>query len=92
MNAAHQLAAAMCASELVPAVYRGKPDNGAAAILYGAELGAPELQRMLEAGPDGRLARALALFSSSTSSEAMRQAAVDRMRAVETFPRRIGGG
>ena len=46
MNAAHQLAAAMCASELVPAVYRGKPDNGAAAILYGAELGLTPIQSL----------------------------------------------
>lgn len=46
MNAAHQLAAAMCASELVPAIYRGKPDNGAAAILYGAELGLTPIQSL----------------------------------------------
>lgn len=46
MNAAHQLAAAMCASDLVPAIYRGKPDNGAAAILYGAELGLTPIQSL----------------------------------------------
>ncbi|GAA3962838.1 hypothetical protein [Gordonia caeni] len=46
MQAAHQLATALCSSELVPAMYRGKPDNGAAAILYGAELGLSPIQAM----------------------------------------------
>lgn len=46
MQAAHQLAVALCSSELVPAIYRGKPDNGAAAILYGAELGLNPIQSL----------------------------------------------
>lgn len=46
MNAAHELATAMCGSDLVPAIYKGKPDNGAAAILYGAELGLTPIQSM----------------------------------------------
>ncbi|QOC56065.1 RecT-like ssDNA binding protein [Gordonia phage Clown] len=46
MATAKQLADAMCASELVPAIYRGKPANGAAAILYGAELGLNPIQSL----------------------------------------------
>lgn len=39
MDAAHQLATALCNTSMVPATFRGKPDDGAAAILYGVELG-----------------------------------------------------
>lgn len=46
MKTAYDLANAMCASELVPAIYRGKPDNGAAAILYGLELGLNPIQSL----------------------------------------------
>jgi hypothetical protein len=46
MSAAKQLADALCDSELVPAIYRGKPGNGAAAILYGAELGLNPIQSL----------------------------------------------
>ncbi|QCG77866.1 RecT-like ssDNA binding protein [Gordonia phage SmokingBunny] len=46
MGAAKKLADAMCSSELVPAIYRGKPANGAAAILYGGELGLNPIQSL----------------------------------------------
>lgn len=46
MGAARQLAEGMCASDLVPAIYKGKPDNGAAAILYGAEIGLNPIQSL----------------------------------------------
>lgn len=46
MQAAKQLADVLCDSELVPAIYRGKPGNGAAAILYGAELGLNPVQSL----------------------------------------------
>lgn len=46
MHAAKQLADALCDTELVPTIYRGKPGNGAAAILYGAELGLSPIQSM----------------------------------------------
>lgn len=46
MGAARELAEVMCASELVPAIYRRKPDNGAAAILYGAEIGLNPIQSL----------------------------------------------
>ncbi|MGV0438889.1 hypothetical protein ACUY2L_06920 [Corynebacterium mastitidis] len=39
MEAAHKLATALCNTAMVPQVFRGKPDDAAAAILYGAELG-----------------------------------------------------
>ena len=46
MGAAKQLADALCDSDLVPATYKGKPGNGAAAILYGAELGLNPIQSL----------------------------------------------
>ncbi len=46
MATAKQLADAMCDTDLVPATYRGKPGNGAAAILYGAELGLTPIQSL----------------------------------------------
>lgn len=39
MSAAHKLATVLCNTQMVPATFRGKPDDGAAAILYGAEVG-----------------------------------------------------
>ena len=39
MSAAHKLATVLCNTAMVPATFRGKPDDGAAAILYGAEVG-----------------------------------------------------
>ncbi|MEJ4100895.1 hypothetical protein V5S96_11085 [Corynebacterium mastitidis] len=39
MEADHKLATALCNTQMVPQVFRGKPDDAAAAILYGAELG-----------------------------------------------------
>lgn len=46
MSAAFDLASALCKTDMVPAAYKGKPDNGAAAILYGAELGLTPIQSM----------------------------------------------
>src|SRR5687767_7505856 len=40
-RAAHQMATSLCKTSFVPAHYRDKPDEGAAAILAGAELGIP---------------------------------------------------
>ncbi|OMC00338.1 hypothetical protein A5733_04300 [Mycobacterium sp. NS-7484] len=51
MNAAHQLATAMVGTQMVPAVYRGKPDDAAAAILYGAELGLNPIQSLQQVFP-----------------------------------------
>ncbi len=46
MSEAKILADALCDTDLVPATYRGKPGNGAAAILYGAELGLNPIQSL----------------------------------------------
>jgi len=46
MNAAYELASALCKTNMVPEIYKNKPDNGAAAILYGAELGLTPIQSM----------------------------------------------
>lgn len=46
MSTAKQLADALCDTDMVPAIYRGKPGNGAAAILYGAELGLNPIQSL----------------------------------------------
>ena len=46
MGFAKKVADALCDTELVPATYRGKPGNGAAAIMYGAELGLTAVQSM----------------------------------------------
>lgn len=39
MGAAHKLATVLANTQMVPQIYRGKPDDAAAAILYGAEVG-----------------------------------------------------
>ena len=46
METAHKLAVALCSTDMVPQTYKGKPENGAAAILYGAELGLKPLQSL----------------------------------------------
>lgn len=46
MGAAYDLAEKMCGTALVPATYRGKPEDGTAAILYGAELGLTPIQSL----------------------------------------------
>ena len=46
MTTAKQLADALCETDLVPAIYKGKPGNGAAAILYGAEIGLNPIQSL----------------------------------------------
>lgn len=39
LSVAHRLASAICMTSFAPAHFRGKPDEGAIAIMYGAELG-----------------------------------------------------
>lgn len=46
MSAAHKLATVLCNTAMVPQTFRGKPDDGAAAILYGAELGLQPTQAL----------------------------------------------
>jgi hypothetical protein len=51
MQTARQLAGAMCGTQMVPTRFRGKPDDGAAAILYGAELGLNPIQSLQRVVP-----------------------------------------
>lgn len=46
MGNAMQIAEAMCSTEMVPKHFRNKPADGAAAILYGAELGLNAIQSL----------------------------------------------
>ena len=46
MATAKQLADALCATDLVPEDYKNKSGNGAAAILYGAEIGLNPIQSL----------------------------------------------
>lgn len=46
MSAAYDLASRMCGTSLVPERFRNKPDDGTAAILYGAELGLNPIQSL----------------------------------------------
>lgn len=84
MSTAYELAEAMCGTQLVPAIYRGKPQDGAAAILYGAELGLTPIQSLQQIfvvhGAPGIYARTMAallkrrgykIWTESTSDEAV---------------------
>lgn len=51
MATAHQLATALCSTQMVPVRFRGKPDDGAAAILYGGELGLNPIQSLQKVVP-----------------------------------------
>jgi hypothetical protein len=46
MQVAHQLASAIVYTSMVPDRFRGKPDEGAAAILYGGEVGLNPIQSL----------------------------------------------
>lgn len=46
MADASTLAVALCNSALVPEIYKNKPENGAIAVLYGAELGLTPIQSL----------------------------------------------
>lgn len=46
MGNAKQLADALCDTDMVPVMYRGKPGNAAAAILFGNELGLDPIQSL----------------------------------------------
>lgn len=66
MDAASKLATALCATDMVPKQYKNKPDDGAAAILYGAELGLNPIQSlqnvMVINGKPGVEARTMVAF------------------------------
>lgn len=51
MQTAWQLASKMCNTQMVPTRFRGKPEDGTAAILYGAELGLNPIQSLQRVVP-----------------------------------------
>lgn len=51
MGAAHKIATVLVSTQMVPQTYRNKPDDAAAAILYGAELGLKPLQSLQQVFP-----------------------------------------
>lgn len=51
MGAAHKIATVLVSTQMVPQIYRNKPDDAAAAILYGAELGLKPLQSLQQVFP-----------------------------------------
>lgn len=51
MQTAYQLAENMCRTKLVPLRFQGKPQEGTAAILYGAELGLNPIQSLQRVVP-----------------------------------------
>lgn len=46
MQAAHQIGTALAATSMVPQHFQGKPDDAAAAIMHGNELGLPAIQSL----------------------------------------------
>lgn len=46
LDAAHKIGTALANTQMVPQAFRGKPDDAAAAILYGAELGLKPTQAL----------------------------------------------
>ena len=46
MQAAHQIGSALAATSMVPQHFQGKPDDAAAAIMHGNELGLPAIQSL----------------------------------------------
>lgn len=46
LEAAHKIGSALANTQMVPQTFRGKPDDAAAAILYGAELGLKPTQAL----------------------------------------------
>jgi hypothetical protein len=51
MQTAYELAESMCRTKLVPLRFQGKPQDGTAAILYGAELGLNPIQSLQRVVP-----------------------------------------
>lgn len=63
LAAAHRIGSALCSTSFVPAAFRGKPEEAAAAILYGDEIGLTPTQALQSvhviSGRPGLYARAM---------------------------------
>ena len=73
LAAAHQIGTALCGTAFAPAQFRGKPDEAAAAILYGDEIGLTPTQALQSvhviSGKPGLYARAMVALVMSKGHE-----------------------
>jgi len=73
LGAAHQLGSALCQTTFVPATFRGKPEEAAAAILFGDELGLTPTQSLqgvfVVSGRVGMYARTMAAIVLAAGHE-----------------------
>ena len=73
LAAAHRIGSALCQTAFVPASFRGKPEEAAAAILYGDEIGLTPTQALQSvhviSGRPGLYARAMVALAMSKGHE-----------------------
>ena len=73
LAAAHRIGSALCQTAFVPASFRGKPEEAAAAILYGDEIGLTPTQALQSvhviSGRPGLYARAMVALALSKGHE-----------------------
>lgn len=73
LSAAHQIGSALCQTTFVPAQFRGKPEEAAAAILYGDEIGLTPTQALqsvyVVSGKPGLYARSMVALLLSQGHE-----------------------
>ena len=73
LAAAHRIGSALCQTAFVPAIFRGKPEEAAAAILYGDEIGLTPTQALQSvhviSGKPGLYARAMVALLLSRGHE-----------------------
>ena len=73
LAAAHRIGSALCSTAFAPATFRGKPDEAAAAILYGDEIGLTPTQALQSvhyiSGRPGLYARAMVALLLSKGHE-----------------------
>ena len=73
LTAAHRIGSALCQTAFVPASFRGKPEEAAAAILYGDEIGLTPTQALQSvhviSGRPGLYARAMVALAMSKGHE-----------------------
>lgn len=73
LAAAHRIGSALCSTAFVPATFRGKPEEAAAAILYGDEIGLTPTQSLQSvhviSGRPGLYARAMVALVLSRGHE-----------------------
>lgn len=92
MHAAHQLAKALCATSFAPVHFKGKPDEGAAAIMYGDNIGMDPLAALqnifMISGRPGLYARTMVALVLSKGHEVWTE--VDTPDRVVVCGRRKG--